>query len=141
MFRGNFTHSIDKKGRIFVPVKFRDDIGTDFVIVNSIDKSLSLSIYSAAEWKKICDKIELLPYDEALEISRYFISSAMDVAADTQGRVCIPQMQRVYAELETGYDAIITGVLNHIEIWNLTNWNGIQNDVTKDKVKEILNKL
>ena len=82
MFRGNFTHSIDKKGRIFVPVKFRDDIGTDFVIVNSIDKSLSLSIYSAAEWKKICDKIELLPYDEALEISRYFISSAMDVAAD-----------------------------------------------------------
>jgi MraZ protein len=119
MFMGEFDHSIDAKGRIIIPSKFRDDLGEKFVITQGLDGCIF--VYPESEWKAFVDKLEKLPgTKEARKLQRYFLARAAECEPDNQGRILIPAVLRECAGLEK--DIVSVGVLNKIEIWSKERW-------------------
>ena len=125
MFMGECHHNIDAKGRIIVPSRFREELGEHFVITKGLDKCLF--VYTLAEWKKLEDKLRLLPLTsvDARKFVRYFFAGAIECEVDAQGRIVIPQNLRSYASLEKQIVSI--GVADRVEIWNEEKWR-IYND-------------
>lgn len=127
MFIGEFTHSIDLKGRVSIPYRFRKDLGDGGVITKGTDDCLV--IYTKTEWEKVASKLADLPmFDpKAKALTRFIFSSAAEVDFDSQGRALLPQFLRDFADL--GKDVIIAGVYNKIEIWSIKNWKNQQEKV------------
>lgn len=125
MFIGEFAHSIDEKGRVAVPFRFRRGLGKGAVITKSIERSLT--IYPKQEWLKVAQKLANLPmFDpKAKSLSRFIFSSAVEVEFDSQGRALIPHQLRKYAELNK--NTTIIGVFNKIEVWDEKIWLEQQN--------------
>jgi len=100
LFSGEYKHNLDSKGRIIMPVKFREAIGESFVVTRGLDKNLY--VYSHEEWDKFCEKLSALPLSskEARNFSLLFLSGATDCETDKQGRFLIPPTLRDYAGLE-----------------------------------------
>lgn len=124
MFRGSSFHTIDPKGRIIVPARFRDVIkasGQDRVMITGMDSCLFA--YVIDEWTKIEKKILQLPQksDSMRRFQRIFIGSAQDCKCDAQGRVLIPPALKQYAGLEK--EIVLAGVLSRFEIWSKENWD------------------
>ena len=117
VFKGEYQHNIDAKGRIIVPAKFRDGLGESFVITKGLDHCLCA--YPMKEWEIFEEKLKLLP-SKAIKIVRFFTSGAADCEFDNQGRIMIPPNLREYAKLEK--EIVSIGVVNKIEIWNRPNW-------------------
>jgi MraZ protein len=124
VFLGEFTHTIDDKGRLTLPAKFRPVLGQGVVITRGIDKCLF--IFTLDEFQRIADKVSELPMTQAdgREFSRHFFSGASDVEVDKQGRILIPQNLREYAELDG--DVMVTGVNKRIEVWNVNAWHQVR---------------
>jgi MraZ protein len=119
MFMGEFEHSIDAKGRIIVPAKFRDDLGEEFVVTLGLDGCLFA--YPKNEWEIFAAEVRKLPgTKEARQLQRWFFGKAAACEADKQGRILIPQVLRESAGLEK--DIVFVGVLNKIEIWSKERW-------------------
>lgn len=120
MFIGEFNHTIDPKGRVAVPFRFRGDLGSGAVITRSIEKCLV--IYTKEEWEKVAQKLNNLPMfdSKARTISRFIFSGATQVEFDKQGRVLIPGYLREYAGLKK--DVILAGLYSKVEIWNQKSW-------------------
>ena len=118
MLIGEYQHSLDAKGRLFIPAKLRADLGERFVATKGFDCCVAL--YSMEEWKQIETKIRQLPISRAREIQRFLIASADEIVVDAQGRALIPQVLRNYAKLER--DAVVIGVGNRAEIWQPELW-------------------
>lgn len=115
MFMGQFEHTIDTKGRTIVPVKYREDLGVEFVVTWGADGCLYL--YPKAEWKQFAEKLLQLPSNQnTRRIQRQFLSMAMEVALDKQGRILIPAKLRTSANLEK--DLVFIGMMNRVEIWD-----------------------
>lgn len=124
MFRGISYHTIDPKGRIIIPSRFRDVIkasGHDCIMVSRMDDCLFA--YTIDEWSKIEKKIlDLREKSESMRrFQRIFIGSAQDCRCDAQGRVLIPPALKQYAGLEK--DIALVGVLSRFEIWSKDNWD------------------
>jgi MraZ protein len=138
VFIGEFSHSIDHKGRIAIPAKFRANLATGCVVTRGLDNSLS--IYPATEWEKMARKWAALPIysADARAFSRLMLSGAMDLEIDKQGRVVIPPYLREYAGLKN--EAIICGVYNRLEIWAKDKWEEYRTD-TEDKAVSIAEEL
>jgi MraZ protein len=120
MFMGEFDHSIDSKGRIIVPSKFRDDLGEEFVITMGLDGCLF--VYPQEEWQNFVKELMKLPgTQEARKLQRYFMAKAAACEADKQGRILIPAKLRESAGLDK--DIVFVGVLNKIEIWSKERWD------------------
>lgn len=120
MFMGEFNHSVDAKGRIIIPSKFRDDLGEEFVLTLGLDGCLFA--YPISEWQIFVDKLKTLPgTKEARQLQRYFMAGAAACEADKQGRILIPAKLRESAGLEK--DIVFVGVLNKIEIWSKERWD------------------
>ena len=117
---GEYQHNIDVKGRLIIPVKFRDALGEEFVITRGLDQCLFG--YSMEEWKAIEDKLKTLPLTkkDARAFTRFFFSGATECQLDKQGRINIPAQLVNYAELEK--ECVILGVSNRIEIWSKRQW-------------------
>lgn len=115
---GHYSHNIDEKNRLFIPVKHRDQLGETFMMTHIVDKCLSL--YSMEEWEKLTDKANALPQVQARDVLRVLFASAVDVQPDKQGRIVIPQELREYAEIEK--TSVVIGAGNHAEIWSEANW-------------------
>lgn len=114
MFMGQYEHTIDTKGRTIIPVKYRDELGETFVATRGLDGCLYL--YPAADWQEFVDKLKSLPSNlNNRKIQRQFLSKAMEVSLDKQGRILIPAMLRELAGLEK--DISFVGMMNHVEIW------------------------
>ena len=114
MFMGQYEHTIDTKGRTIIPVKYREELGETFVATRGLDGCLYL--YPAADWQEFVDKLKSLPTNlNNLKIHRQFLSKAMEVSLDKQGRILIPAMLRELAGLEK--DISFVGMMNHVEIW------------------------
>ena len=134
MFLGEFSHTIDDKGRLTLPAKFRPVLGQDVVITRGIDKCLF--IFTLEEFQRIADKVSQLPMTqtEGREFSRHFFSGALNVEVDKQGRILIPQNLREYAGLNA--DVIVTGVNKRIEVWDGNAWRQVresfENNATAD---------
>jgi MraZ protein len=117
---GEYQHTLDEKGRIIVPVKFRDGLGSSFVLTRGIDKCLF--VYPMSEWETLESKLKALPFTraDARSFVRFFFSGATECELDKQGRVVIPSVLRDYAELSR--DCVVLGVSNRVEIWSQPIW-------------------
>ena len=119
MFMGEYQHSIDEKGRMIIPAKFRESLGESFVITRGLDQCLF--VYPREEWTVLEQKLKALPLmkADARAFTRFFFSGATEVELDKQGRVNIPNTLCEHAHLEK--DCIILGVSNRVEIWSRQN--------------------
>ena len=132
MFMGEYTHSIDAKGRIILPADFRQELGVTFIITKGFDKCLFL--YGQQAWEELAAKLRSLPISkpEARAVNRFFFSGARTLECDKQGRFLIPANLRSHAEIALKQDVILTGVDNRIEVWSKDNWNAYNGEVEPD---------
>ena len=142
MFRGSFFHTIDEKGRIIIPAKFRDVIkaGGDGVMISRMDKSLFA--YTFEEWTKIENKILALAEKSEYmrRFRRVFVGGAFECNSDKQGRILIPPILRQYSEIDR--ETVLVGVLDHFEIWSRENWEKENTQMEKDmKIEEVRNEI
>ena len=116
MLMGEYSHSLDTKGRLIMPAKLRQDIGDKFILTKGLDGCLFA--FSQTEWNNFEEKLKGLPLSDknARNFVRFFLSGATECEIDKQGRFLIPTNLRISANLEK--DAIIIGVGTRIEIWN-----------------------
>ncbi|HIQ98421.1 MraZ protein [Catenibacillus scindens] len=123
MFIGEYNHTIDSKGRLIVPSKFREALGDEFVVTKGLDGCLF--VYPMEEWTAFTDKLKELPLTkkDARQFSRFFLAGAASCEVDKQGRILIPAVLREFAGLEK--DAVLVGVSSRIEIWSRSNWEKI----------------
>ncbi len=120
MFMGEFEHSLDNKGRLIIPSKFRDQLGEDFVITRGLDGCLFG--YPLSEWKLVEEKLSQLPSNKKNNRAfvRFMFADAAQCNFDKQGRIIIPKKLRVHADLQK--ECVLVGVSNRIEIWNKARW-------------------
>ena len=137
MFRGSSFHTIDSKGRIIIPARFRDVIkagGSNGVMISRMDKGLVA--YTFEEWRKI--EVRILSLAEKSEsmrrFRRIFVGGAFECSCDKQDRVLIPQNLREYAEFDK--EIVLVGVLDHFEIWSRANWESENRHLEEDMQKE-----
>ena len=130
MLTGEFNHSIDTKGRLIIPSKFRDILGDDFVITKGLDGCLFL--YPANEWKIFEEKLRTLPLTNknARTFTRFFLGSAVDGGLDKQGRVLISSALRAFAGLDK--EVVLVGVLGRVEIWDKAKWDENNTEVEEN---------
>ena len=116
MFIGEYSHTIDAKGRLIVPSKFREQLGEEFVVTKGLDGCLF--VYENSEWKSFEEKLHALPLTNAnaRKFTRFFLAGASACELDRQGRILIPAVLREFAKLEK--DVVLVGVGSRIEIWN-----------------------
>ena len=121
MFMGEYNHTIDAKGRLIIPSKFRELLGEEFVLTKGLDGCLS--IYPMDEWKAFEEKLRALPLTNknARTFTRFFVAGATNCELDKQGRILVPQTLREFAGLEK--DVVLTGNLNRIEVWSKEKWS------------------
>ncbi len=117
---GEYTHSIDAKGRLIIPAKFRQELGESFVITRGLDRCLF--VFPAPEWQRIVERLKSLSFTNAdvRAFTRFFFSGATEGELDKQGRVHLPPPLREYAQLEK--DCAIIGVSTRVEIWSQPAW-------------------
>ncbi len=116
MFMGEYNHTVDAKGRLIIPSKFRDVLGDTFVVTKGLDGCLF--VYDNAEWNAFEEKLKTLPLTNknARQFVRFFLAGAAEVEVDKQGRILIPSVLREFAGLEK--DVVLIGVASRIEIWD-----------------------
>lgn len=135
--KGEFRHSVDAKGRLFIPAKLRDELGERFTVTRGLDKCLA--IYPEAEWRILEDRIRALPMSRARDLQRFFFSSAFDAELDSQGRILLPAGLREYAGLTK--DVVIIGAASRAEIWDSARWAAYNDAITEERVAEAMEDL
>lgn len=139
MFLGEYQHTIDSKGRLFIPAKFRIDLGERFIVTKGLDGCLF--VYPMAGWNELEDKLKKLPMTQkdARAFTRFFFAGANESELDKQGRVMVPVTLRNYAQLSK--EIMILGVGNRLEIWDLEKWNQYNGDVEQsfEQLAELMN--
>lgn len=120
MFIGEYHHTIDEKGRVAVPVKFRKELANGAVVTKGLDACLFL--YPAKEWETQAVRIAGLPItrSDSRAFNRHMLSGAMDIEMDKQGRVVVPDYLRTFSGINK--KVVITGLYNRIEIWDAEKW-------------------
>lgn len=120
MFLGEFVHTIDDKGRLTIPARFRAELATGLVITRGLDRCLA--IYPLAEWEQLAHRVKSLPMTDryARAFRRLVFANASDAAPDKQGRVVIPPNLR--DEFGLASEVVVTGLIDYIEIWAPEEW-------------------
>lgn len=139
MFMGEYNHTVDAKGRLIVPAKFRESLGEEFVVTKGLDGCLF--VYPMEEWKNIEEKFRSIPLTtkDARKFSRFFFSGAAACEVDKQGRILIPAVLREFADLQK--EAVLAGVFNRIEIWSKERWQDESEYDDMDEVAEHMAEL
>lgn len=133
MFMGEYNHTIDTKGRIIIPSKFRETLGDEFVVTQGLDGCLF--VYPNDEWMNFVTQLKNLPGSkEARQLQRYFMAGAAACEVDKQGRILIPNKLREQAGLEK--DIVFVGVLSKIEIWSKEKWESNNDYDDMDQIAE-----
>ena len=131
---GTYEHSIDAKGRLFIPAKLREELGVTFYLAMGVDECLA--IYPQETWNRFTEKFASLPMSQSAAMRPLF-ANASKCELDSQGRSVIPQKRRKYAGLEK--DAVIIGVNDRAEIWSAETWNAREEEeMTPEKMKACL---
>jgi MraZ protein len=142
MFYGEYEHSIDRKGRIILPSRFREVAKANFIekffITRGLDKCLFM--FGEEEWKVQEQKFKAMPFtkQEIRKFNRIYFSGAIDIIPDRQGRFIIPQFLKDFASIKK--DVVIIGVSNRIEIWADNVWKEFYT-TSRDSFEEIAEKL
>lgn len=134
MFMGEYNHSIDAKGRVIVPSKFREELGEEFVVTKGLDGCLF--VFPMEEWKAFEEKLHSLPVanKDARKFARFFLAGAASMEFDKQGRALIPGVLREFAKLEK--DVCLVGVSNRVEIWSKSLWEESNTFDDMDEIAE-----
>lgn len=137
MFYNQYNHSLDPKGRVIMPMKYREELGEEFVITQGFDHSLY--VFPMKEWEIFSAKIMSLSLanKNARKLSRHFIAGAADCQMDKQGRVLIPQYLRDFAGIDG--EVTIAGAGNKLEITATGAWNAFRDELDADAVADALN--
>lgn len=138
MFMGEYNHTIDAKGRLIIPAKFREQLGDEFVVTAGLDGCLF--VYGNNEWQTFEEKLRSLPISNlnARQFSRFFLSSANLCEVDKQGRILLPAKLRDCAKLEK--EVTLVGVGTRIEIWSRDLWEE-KNNFSELNMEEIANNM
>ncbi|MDK2901923.1 Transcriptional regulator MraZ [Koleobacter methoxysyntrophicus] len=133
---GEYNHTVDSKGRLIIPAKFRELLGEKFVITKGLDHCLF--VYPMDEWANLERKLKDLPFTQkdARAFVRFFFSGATEIELDKQGRVLIPPNLREFAKIEK--DVVIIGVSSRVEIWSLDEWQSYSSsaEVSYEEIAE-----
>ncbi len=133
---GTYLHSLDPKGRLTLPARFRDELAPGIVITKGIGNYLEL--YPRNAFEELAKRVEgSIPAPER-DLLRYFFANALDDVPDRQGRVLIPQMLREHAHLRLDGEVLIAGVGSHLEIWNRELWDARMAGITTEMLEEKL---
>lgn len=127
MLVGTYEHKLDTKGRVVLPSRFRQELGSGVVCTLGIDKCISL--YSTDKWDKVLEKLQQLPFSKgkSRDLLRLMLSSASELQVDNAGRILVPNFLRSHAELEQ--DITLIGVSDHVELWDSGKWNSYRSKV------------
>lgn len=138
MFIGEYHHSVDDKGRLIIPSKFRDELGTKFIITRGIENCLF--VYSLESWEKIVNKLETLPFTkkDARAFIRFFLSGASEAEFDKQGRINITSPLISYANITK--ECVVIGTGDRLEIWSEESWKDFFTSA-KDSMSDIAENL
>ena len=141
MLIGEYKHTLDPKGRVIIPAKFRQELGEHFVMTKGLDGCLF--VYPLDEWKSVEGKLRKLPINkkDARTFERFFFSGAVECEIDSQGRVLIPSNLKEFAKIDK--DAVIIGVSTRLELWSLEEWNKFNSDanISYEDVAEKMSQL
>lgn len=139
MFMSEYNHTIDAKGRLIIPSKFRETLGEEFVISKGMDGCLF--VYANDDWAAFEQKLTSLPMTnkEARKFARFFLAGAAQVELDKQGRILLPAALREFAELDK--DVVLVGVGSRIEIWSKEKYEAESDDVDMDDIAASMEEL
>ena len=134
MCMGEYNHTVDTKGRLIVPSKFREQLGDEFVVTKGLDGCLF--VYSKSEWENIEEKFRNVPLTtkDARKFARFFFAGAASCEVDKQGRILLPVVLREYAGIEK--DVVSVGVFNRVEIWDKDKWQESNSYDDMDEIAE-----
>ena len=120
MFMGEYNHTIDAKGRLIIPSKFREALGSEFVLTKGLDGCLF--VFPMKEWEAFEEKLRSLPLIDknAPKYSRFFLAGASTCELDKQGRILVPGTLREFAQMDK--EVVLTGMLDRIEVWSKEQW-------------------
>ena len=126
MLMGEYRNSLDAKGRIVIPSKFREELGNRIILTRGLDGSLF--IYSEDAWNKLTEKLQTLSFTqkESRNFIRFLLSGANTLEFDKQGRIIIPSYLKEYANFTK--EVVLVGVLNRVELWSNTAWDKFMTD-------------
>lgn len=134
---GEYQHSLDSKGRLFIPAKLREALGEVFYITLSMDKCLSA--YSAQSWQEFSDKVNAMSYVKQRKMRPLF-AYASKCELDNQGRTLIPAHLREYANLTK--NVTVVGCNNHAEIWNEDAWKTVHEaEISPENIASVMEEL
>ena len=141
MFRGEYNHTVDTKGRLIIPSKFREKLGDECIVTRGLDGCLF--VFPMKEWENYEEKLKQLPMTNknARSFVRFLTAGATSCEFDKQGRVLIPATLRKFAGIEK--DVVLAGLLNRIEIWSEEKWNENNNyeEIDMDEIAGQLTEL
>ena len=138
MFTGEFEHSVDSKNRIFVPAKFREELGESFMVVRDIRGPI-LKLYSLEEWEKYLAPIRAQERRIAEKALRYLHRNAAQVSPDSQGRVLLSSSLLAYSEIKK--EAVIVGCSDYCELWSAANYRAEIEGEDADEIRAELERL
>ena len=129
---GEYNHTIDTKGRLIIPSKFREALGEEFVVTKGLDGCLF--VYDNKEWAAFEEKLNSLPLTnkDARQFVRFFLAGAAMAEVDKQGRILVPSVLREFAGLEK--EVVLIGVASRVEIWSKERW---ENAASYEDMEEI----
>jgi len=141
MFIGEYKHSLDAKGRMAVPAKFRKGLVGGAIVTRGLDRCLF--VFAKNEWETLAKKLSELPLAQANSRAfvRLMLAGAAEGEIDAQGRILIPDYLREYADLKK--DAVVTGLMNRIEVWNAESWKEYKakTESASDEIAEKMGEL
>ncbi len=139
MFMGEYNHTIDVKGRLIIPSKFREALGDVFVVTKGLDGCLF--VFDNAEWSVFEEKLKSLPITnkDARKFVRFFLAGAAEVEVDKQGRILVPNVLREFAQLSK--DVVLIGVASRIEIWSKERFEEVETYDDMDDIAEHMAEL
>lgn len=134
---GEYRHSLDNKGRLFIPAKLREELGEVFYITLSMDRCLC--VYSAESWQSFSEKVGAMPYVKQRRMRPLFAHAAR-CELDSQGRTIIPQNLRTYASLTK--NVTVVGCNNHAELWDSEAWQSVyESESTPENIAAAMEEL
>ncbi len=141
MFIGEYNHSVDPKGRLAIPAKFRILLKKGAVVSRGLDDCLV--IYPKDVWEKLGNKLSSMPLSKAdnRSFARFLLAGAMEVAFDSQGRIMLPEYLRKFAHIKK--NAVIAGLYDRLEVWDELKWNEYRSNTEKNsnRIAEALGEL
>jgi MraZ protein len=138
MLIGEYTHTLDPKKRLSLPSKWRKELGKKLVLTRGLDNCLF--VYPLPAWQRITDKVAQLPLGQAdtRSFNRFFLSGAVEVEVDSNGRILVPDFLKEFAKLST--KVVLAGIHDRVEIWDEKQWNAYKKQI-EQKADALAEKL